>query len=65
MKIFREHPEKNNMTYGSHFLYAFSLCFLSFKAALFFLLHAFLPFIFEVSGSQEIKKIFDKIESRK
>jgi len=60
MKI--KHLEENNISYLKHMKRALSYSFNSLLAFSFFLVHAFLPFLFVKSGSNTIKKIYNEVK---
>jgi len=60
MKIsFTEHPASIGETYFSHLFSALSFCGKMTLALMACLVHAFIPFLFEKTGSQMITKLMD------
>ncbi|MDG1996458.1 MAG: DUF6356 family protein [Emcibacteraceae bacterium] len=60
MKIsFTEHPASVGETYFSHLFSALSFCGKMALALMACLVHAFLPFLFEKTGSEMITKLMD------
>jgi hypothetical protein len=55
------HLTDNNTTYFKHMRRAISLCGQSLKASACFLIHAFIPDVFEYTGSDIIKKMSDEL----
>jgi len=51
-------------TYSQHFFDAISYSYMAYKASFYFLVHAFLPDLFEFDGSREIKKLHDILFSK-
>ena len=57
-----KHLKENNPTYWKHFKFSISQSMLCFKAAACLLVHSILPFLFESSGSETIKKVADNLK---
>lgn len=51
------HLTQVNQTYLQHFFHAMSYSFTSFKASLYFLVHAIFPDLFVFNGSREIEQL--------
>ncbi len=60
-RLFTEHPASVDETYGEHFLVASSFSLKLFGAACACALHAFLPFLFEKTGSRMITELHDRM----
>jgi hypothetical protein len=60
-QLFTEHPASVDETYGEHFLVASSFSMKLFTAACACALHAFLPFLFEKTGSRMITELHDRM----
>jgi hypothetical protein len=60
-QLFTEHPASVDETYGEHFLVASSFSMKLFAAACACALHAFLPFLFEKTGSRMITELHDRM----
>ena len=52
-----QHLTQVNQTYLHHFFHATSYSFTSFKASLYFLVHAIFPDLFVFNGSREIEQL--------
>ena len=62
MKIsFTEHPASVGETYFSHLFSALGFCAKLTLALIACLIHSFLPFLFEKTGSQMITKLMDEM----
>ena len=59
MRIFTEHPASVGETYFGHLISALSFCGKLTVALFACLVHAFLPFLFEKTGSQIICRLMD------
>ncbi len=59
MRIFTEHPASVGETYFGHMFSALSFCAKMTVALMACLVHAFLPFLFEKTGSQMIMRLMD------
>ena len=60
-ELFTDHLETVGETYGQHFTHALSFSFAMFFASLACLVHAFLPFLFERTGSSMITRLHDRM----
>lgn len=58
------HLKKNNQTYFEHLSESLSYSGQSFKASLYFLVHAFIPDIFQYNGSATIYSLTDSIKTK-
>jgi len=58
------HLKKNNQTYFEHFKDSISYSGKSFKASLYFLVHAFIPDLFQYTGSAIIYDLHDTIQTK-
>jgi len=58
---FREHPASVGESYGEHFGHALSFSIAMFVGSLACLVHAFLPFMFEKTGSGIIGRLYDRM----
>lgn len=56
-KVFTEHPESVGETYLAHLRAASSFSFTMARAAICCFVHAFLPFLFERTGSSAIQRL--------
>ena len=59
--IFTKHLEERNMTYFEHLKHAFSCGIDSLCCSLIFVVHGFIPFLFEKTGSTMIKDLNDRL----
>ena len=62
--MFFTHLKIVKQSYCEHFKDAFTYSLLSFKASVYFFIHAIYPDIFETSGSNQISNIYNKIEKK-
>lgn len=62
--IFTDHPKTIGESYCEHFKIAFSFGFSMLMAGLACIIHAFLPFIFEKTGSNVLLKMTHQFVSR-
>lgn len=60
-KLFTEHPHSVNETYGEHFGVALSFAAHMAVGSLVCLVHAFLPFLFEKTGSRIVTGLNDRM----
>ena len=60
-KLFTDHPESVGESYGEHFGQAMSFAGPLFVGSLCALVHAFLPFLFEKTGSKIITNLHDRM----
>jgi hypothetical protein len=58
---FRDHPASVGESYGEHFGNALSFSLAMFAGACACLVHAFLPFLFEKTGSGIIARLHDRM----
>jgi len=61
MKFFTEHPESVGETYAEHFIVASSFGIPMISAGVACLLHGIFPFLFEKTGSNLVKKLYDRM----
>ena len=61
MKFFTEHPASVGETYAEHFMMASSFGIPMMAAGFACLLHGIFPFLFEKTGSNLVKKLYDRI----
>lgn len=61
MKFFTEHPESVGETYPEHFMVASSFGVPMILAGIACLLHGIFPFLFEKTGSNLVKKLYDRM----
>ncbi|SFF82698.1 hypothetical protein SAMN05518801_10233 [Novosphingobium sp. CF614] len=61
MRLFTEHPESVDETYFEHMGVALTFGRAMFGAALACIVHAFLPFLFERTGSQCVTRLHDRM----
>lgn len=61
---FTRHPEAVGESFGAHFLVALSYSGKLFAAAFAALVHAFLPFLFEKTASNAIKRMYADMTRR-
>ena len=62
--LMTDHPSSVGETYGQHLVFALGFAFRLFAAAGAALVHAFLPFLFEKTASNLIRKMHDRIVNR-
>ena len=63
-RILVEHPNSVGETYFEHMWFALRFSGLLFAAGLFALVHAFLPFFFEKTAGNVIRRLYARIENR-
>ena len=63
-KLFIDHPESVDESYGEHMLFALRFSGLLFLAALAALVHAIVPGLCKKTASQLIRKMYARIEFR-
>lgn len=63
-KIFIDHPDSVDETYGEHFLFAARFSGLLFLAAFMALVHALIPCLFEKSASRIVLGLSGKVANR-
>ena len=56
--LFREHPESVGETYLEHMRVALGFSFVMTRAAACCLVHAFLPFLFQRTGSSAVEQLY-------
>lgn len=61
-KIFVRHPEENNMTYIQHLFRAWSISFKLSIALFALLIHGLIPSLFETTGTDCIKSLYEEIK---
>ena len=61
MKLFTEHPEQVGETYSEHFAMASSFGIPMIFAGFACLLHGIFPFMFEKTGSNLVRKLYDRM----
>ena len=59
--IFIKHPEEQNMTYFEHLKHACSYGIQALGCSLIFVVHGFIPCLFEKTGSAMIKDLNDRL----
>jgi hypothetical protein len=59
--MFLKHPEKQNMTYFEHLQHACSYGIQALGCSLIFIVHGFIPCLFEKTGSAMIKNLNDRL----
>jgi hypothetical protein len=62
--LFTAHPASVDETFFQHMAFAMTFCFWLFAAAFAALIHAFLPFMFEKTGSKIITRLYNRIHNR-
>jgi hypothetical protein len=60
-RIFLKHPEEQNMTYIEHLKHACSYALQAFGCSLIFVVHGFIPCLFEKTGSTMIQQLNYKL----
>jgi len=63
-KIAKKHLEENKMTYCEHFRFAIFYAILCFIAFIFLAIHALLPCFFQTTGSDLVKKLAKRFNTR-
>jgi hypothetical protein len=63
-RAFMAHPEAVGESYGQHFGVAFGYALRLFGAGFAALVHAFLPFLFEKTASNAIKRMYANMTAR-
>ncbi|WP_271438188.1 DUF6356 family protein [Pontixanthobacter luteolus] len=61
MNIFTDHPRSVGESYGEHFVAATSFGLPMITAGLACVLHGFFPFLFEKTGSNLVRKLYDRM----
>lgn len=59
--IFLKHPEEQNMTYFEHLKHACSYAVQAVGCSLIFVVHGFIPCLFEKTGSTMIQQLNDRL----
>lgn len=59
--IFIKHPEEQNMTYFEHLKHAFSYGVQALSCSIIFIVHGFIPCLFEKTGSIMIDQLNDRL----
>ena len=59
--IFLKHPEEQNMTYFEHLKHACSYALQAVGCSIIFIVHGFIPCLFEKTGSVMIKDLNDQL----
>ena len=59
--MFLKHPEEQNMTYFEHLKHACSYGIQALGCSLIFVVHGFIPCLFEKTGSAMIKDLNDRL----
>lgn len=59
--IFIKHPEEQNMTYFEHLKHAFSYGIQALCGSIIFIVHGFIPCLFEKTGSTMIYQLNDRL----
>jgi len=59
--MFLQHPEEQNMTYFEHLKHACSYGIQALGCSLIFVVHGFIPCLFEKTGSVMIKDLNDRL----
>jgi hypothetical protein len=60
-RIFLKHPEEQNMTYIEHLKHACSYALQAFRCSFIFIIHGFIPCLFEKTGSTMIQELNYKL----
>ena len=60
-RIFLQHPEEQNMTYFEHLQHALSYGIKAFGCSLAFIVHGFIPCLFEKTGSVMLERLNDQL----
>jgi len=60
-KLFFDHPEAVNESYGTHFGNAFSFAAVMFAGSIACLVHALIPGLFQKTGSRIIARLHDRM----
>lgn len=64
-KIFKEHPQSVNETYGEHLVHALSFSAAMIKGGILCAIHAFVPVLFKTSGSSTIRSLYHRMVSHR
>jgi hypothetical protein len=60
--IFLQHPEEQNMTYLEHLRHACSYGLQAMASSLAFIIHGFIPCLFEKTGSTRIQNLHTQLQ---
>ena len=63
--VFVKHPEEQKMTYFEHFKHACSYSVQALGCSLVFMVHGFVPCLFEKTGSIMIQRLHSKLHETK
>ena len=63
--MFLKHPEEQNMTYFEHLKHACSYAVKAVGCSIVFIVHGFIPCLFEKTGSAMIKDLNDRLNGNK
>jgi len=63
--VFVKHPEEQKMTYFEHFKHACSYSVQALGCSLVFMVHGFVPCLFEKTGSIMIQRLHSKLHGAK
>jgi uncharacterized protein DUF6356 len=63
-KLFLDHPNSVDETFGQHFMFAFGFSMTLFAAAFAALIHAFIPAAFEKTAGNIIRRLYGRIANR-
>ena len=63
-RLFLEHPQSVDETYGEHARFAFGFSLQLFAAAFAALVHAVLPFAFEKTASKIVASLYSRTHNR-
>lgn len=64
-RIFLKHPEEQNMTYFKHLKHACSYSIQTLGYSIVFMIHGFIPCLFEKTGSTMIQNLHDRLNGIK
>jgi hypothetical protein len=65
MNIFKKHPSSVGETYFQHLRHALWFGIRMFLASLVCICHAFLPFLFQTTGSRMVADLYVELQKRK
>jgi hypothetical protein len=63
--VFVKHPEEQNMTYFEHLKHACSYSVQALGCSLVFMVHGFVPCLFEKTGSVMVYRLHDRLNGAK
>ena len=63
-RLFLNHPQSVDETYGEHAVFAARFSLVLFGAAFAALIHAILPFVFEKTASRLVANLYDRTRYR-